>query len=211
MEIEGLRPSFLIENLFKGIVAGVDEAGYGAWAGPVVASAVILPKSCPLSLLELLNDSKKIAPLQREKIYTLLHEASDVTIAVGQASPEEIDRLNVRQATLLAMTRAIESLPPPIDAVIIDGTARPFCPYPCHTYVKGDQKSYSIAAASIIAKVTRDRMMKQLSEEYPHFGWEKNVGYGTKVHSEALIKHGPTIWHRKSYQPILDLLGEPTV
>lgn len=209
MEVKALKPSFEIETLFQGVVAGVDEVGYGAWAGPVMAAAVILPRNCETSLLNLLNDSKKLSMERRENIYTLLQEMPDVFISVGQSSAEEIDELNIRQATLLAMTRAINTLPRPLDAVIIDGTARPHqSPYPCHTYVKGDQRSYSIAAASIVAKVTRDRLMQQLALEYPQFGWERNVGYGTQVHSAALLKHGPTFWHRKSYRPIAALLAE---
>ncbi|HCI48993.1 MAG TPA: ribonuclease HII [Holosporales bacterium] len=210
MEINLLHPSFEIENLFEGIVAGVDEVGYGSWAGPVMAAAVVLPRDCPLSLLDLLDDSKKLSLLQREKIYTLLLDTPEVCVGIGESSVEEIDQMNIRQATLLAMTRALETLHLPLNAVIIDGTARPQCLYPCYAYVKGDQRSYSIAAASIIAKVTRDRLMQQLSLDNPHFGWEKNVGYGTKTHSEVLLKHGPTLWHRKSYRPIAALL-EPTV
>lgn len=208
MSLNKTRPTFEIENCFSGLVAGVDEVGYGAWAGPVMTAAVILPQDCPTSLLGLLNDSKQLSKARREQVYGLLHDTPNIFIAVGESSADEIDQMNVRQATLLAMTRAIEALPGPLEAVIIDGTARPQCPYPCHTYVKGDQRSYSIAAASIVAKVTRDRLMEKLSVEYPHFGWEKNVGYGTKHHSEGLIQHGPTIWHRKSYQPIAALLAQ---
>ena len=211
MELKTFCPSFEIENLFQGTVAGVDEVGYGAWAGPVMVAAVILPKDCPGSLLDLLNDSKKLSKARREKIYTLLHNTPNISISIGQASAEEIDQINVRQATLRAMIRAIDSLSIKPDTVIIDGTARPSCPYVCHTYIKGDQRSYSIAAASIVAKVTRDQLMERLSMEHPHFGWEKNVGYGTKRHSEGLIQHGPTIWHRKSYQPIAALLAEPVL
>lgn len=208
MEIKHLTPSFEIERLFQGRVAGVDEVGYGAWAGPVMAAAVVLPRECDPSLLNLLNDSKKLSKAQREKIYVLLHDTPEVFIGVGQSSVEEIDQLNIRQATLLAMNRAILALPHSLEAALIDGTAKPSCPYPCHTYIKGDQRSYSIAAASIVAKVTRDRLMQELSFAHPHFGWEKNVGYGTKRHSQGLLTHGPTIWHRKSYKPIAALLAE---
>ena len=129
-------------------------------------------------------------------------------IGVGQSSVEEFGHVNIRQATLLAMNRAIVALPSSVEAVIIDGTAKPSSPHPCHTYVKGDQRSYSIAAASIVAKVTRDRFMETLALTHPHFGWEKNVGYGTQRHSQGLLTHGPTIWHRKSYKPIAALLAE---
>lgn len=200
------RPSFEIESLFKWPVAGVDEVGYGAWAGPVVVAAVVLPLNCPPSILRLLNDSKKLSPSQRENIYEHLISLPDILISIQEASAVEIDQSNVRVATLDAMRRAIELIPRAVSAVLVDGTAKPACKYPCHTYVKGDQRSYSIAAASIIAKVTRDRLMQKLALDHPHFGWERNVGYGTKKHSEALQTVGPTKWHRKSYKPITQLL-----
>ncbi|MFN7662218.1 MAG: ribonuclease HII [Alphaproteobacteria bacterium] len=199
-------PSFEIENLFKWPVAGIDEVGYGAWAGPVVVAAVVLPLNCPASTLGLLNDSKKLSPSQRDHVYEQLISLPDILISIQEASAHEIDQSNVRVATLGAMSRAIELIPCVLTAVLVDGTARPACKYPCHTYVKGDQRSYSIAAASIIAKVTRDRLMQKLALDQPHFGWEKNVGYGTKKHSEALQTVGPTEWHRKSYKPIAQLL-----
>jgi ribonuclease HII len=206
--IKNNRPSFTIEKNHDGPIAGIDEAGCGAWAGPVVSSAVILPENAPQYILDLLDDSKKLSALRREKIYTLLHGIPNIFIGIGQSSVEEIDSLNIRQATLLAMTRAIESLDQEPSTIIIDGTAAPSCKYPCHTYIKGDQRSYSIAAASIIAKVTRDRLMKKISQEYPQFGWERNAGYGTKIHRDALKEHSPTLWHRKSYKPIAELLEQ---
>lgn len=209
MEIKTLTPNFEIERLFQGVVAGVDEVGYGSWAGPVMAAAVVLPYDSDPSLLNLLNDSKKLSKTQREKIYALLQETPQILIGIGQSSVEEIDQLNIRQAAFLAMNRAIADLKTPLEAVIIDGNAKPTCPYPCHTYIKGDQRSYSIAAASIVAKVTRDRLMQDLALTHPQFGWEKNVGYGTQRHTQALLDYGPTVWHRKSYKPIAALLAEP--
>lgn len=206
--VKNNRPSFTIEKKYDGPIAGIDEAGCGAWAGPVISSAVILPERPSQHVLGLLDDSKKLSALQREKIYKLLYDIPNISIGIGQSSAEEIDNLNIRQATLLAMTRAIESLDQEPRTIIIDGTSAPRCEYPCHTYIKGDQRSYSIAAASIIAKVTRDRLMKKISQEYPQFGWERNAGYGTKTHRDALKEYSPTIWHRKSYKPIAELLEQ---
>lgn len=209
MEINHFTPSFDIEQSFQGVIAGVDEVGYGAWAGPVMAAAVVLSYNCDSFLLDQLNDSKKLSKTHRERVFDSLQKSPHAFIGVGQASVEEIDNINIRQAALLAMNRAIINLSLPLDAVIIDGTAKPACSYPCYSYIKGDQRSYSIAAASIVAKVIRDRLMQELSLEHPHFGWEKNVGYGTQSHSKALLSHGPTLWHRKSYKPIAALLSEP--
>ncbi|MBF0371539.1 MAG: ribonuclease HII [Magnetococcales bacterium] len=183
-------------------IAGVDEAGRGPLAGPVVAAAVVLKNSDPLADLPLLNDSKKLSSDQRETLAVMIrHHARG--IGVGVASPDEIDHLNIRQATLLAMTRAIEALPDTPDYALIDGRdLPPHLPCPAEAVIKGDGESASIAAASIIAKTTRDEWMKRLNQEYPGYGWERNSGYPTKEHRQALETLGPTPVHRRSFGPV---------
>ncbi len=178
-------------------VAGVDEAGRGPWAGPVVAGAVILdPAHIPAGL----NDSKKLSANKREALYEAI--TAQHQWGAGIASAAEIDALNILQATKLAMQRAVAALPTPPGYVLIDGNHSFDAPCPTNTVVKGDSRSLSIAAASIIAKVTRDRMMQDLHKTYPHYGWDSNAGYGTKQHQEGLAVHGITPEHRKSFAPI---------
>ncbi len=207
-------PSFEYENRLSGLVVGVDEAGRGPWAGPVVAGAVVfLTQSADSFLLENLNDSKKLSAKKREALYEKLFEAQargEVLVGIGEASVEEIDTLNILQATFLAMKRAVEALTQKPDYAIVDGNQKPKG-LSCEsmTLIKGDAKSYSVAAASIAAKVYRDRLMSRLAVEYPYYGFEKNAGYGTKVHIEGLQSHGVIDGvHRKSYRPIQEMLGQ---
>jgi ribonuclease HII len=183
-------------------IAGIDEAGRGPLAGPVSAAAVILPKgfTCPG-----LDDSKKISPLKRDRLYEQLTTDPDIQWSVATADREEIDRLNILRATHLAMRRAAEALSPLPDHCLIDGLPVRDFPLPHDGIVKGDGLSLSIAAASIIAKVTRDRIMHEIDAEFPEFGFAKHQGYGTKVHLEALRIHGPCCHHRRSFQPVAQL------
>ncbi|MBR1777734.1 MAG: ribonuclease HII [Alphaproteobacteria bacterium] len=203
-------PDFTYERTFPaaaGLIAGIDEAGRGPWAGPVVAGAVIFPDlQISASLASKLDDSKKLTAAKREALFEELH-ASNAFISYGSASVEEIDRLNILQATFLAMRRAVESLPQKPDFALIDGNkVPPNLPCPAQFLIKGDALSLSVAAASIIAKVTRDRLMSELAKEFPYYGWEKNAGYGTKAHQEGLKAHGICVHHRKSYAPIKEYL-----
>ncbi len=204
-------PDFSFENEFDFDVAGVDEAGRGPWAGPVVAGAVII-KNHDLAedLRAGLDDSKKLTSTKREKLYIRLFEeqaAGRILIGIGEASCREIDEINILQATFLAMRRAVEKLPICPKAALVDGNRVPV-PFPCvcRTVVKGDARSFSIAAASIVAKVYRDRLMAELGQKYPGYGFEKNAGYGTAAHIEGLKKQGVTPEHRRSYKPIREFL-----
>lgn len=198
-EIERLGEMFSIEEslMQKGysVIAGVDEAGRGPLAGDVYAAAVVLPHGI---LIEGLNDSKKISEKKREKLYDEICENA-IAYAVATASVEEIDTYNIRNATYIAMNRAIEALKVKPDYVLIDGDCIKECNYEHECVVKGDAKSASIAAASILAKVTRDRYMKQLSEKYPEYGFEKHNGYGTAAHIAALKEFGASEVHRKTF------------
>lgn len=183
-------------------IAGIDEAGRGPLAGPVAAAAVILPINfnCPG-----LDDSKKISPKLRDRLYERLTNDPEIYWAVATAEREEIDRINILRATHLAMRRAAEALVPIPAYCLIDGLpVNPF-PLPHDAIVKGDGKSLSIAAASIIAKVTRDRIMREIDREFPQFGFAKHQGYGTKAHLEALRIHGPCRHHRLTFQPVAQL------
>jgi ribonuclease HII len=187
-------------------IVGIDEAGRGPWAGPVVAAAVMLyPQNTNGALLAELDDSKKLSAPKRDALYEALQQSADV--GVGTASVEEIDTINILQATFLAMTRAVESLPNAPDFALVDGNKLPPLSCPAEAIVKGDSRSLSIAAASIIAKVTRDRIMTELGEIHPGYAWEKNKGYGTKAHQAGLEQRGVTEHHRKSYRPIINILS----
>ncbi len=194
-------PDLSIESTYKGIVAGIDEAGRGPWAGPVVAGAVILPKG---KLPPGINDSKKLPAAKREELFECIMAIA--TVGVGIASVEEIDTHNILGATKLAMRRAVEALGVLPVVALVDGNRAPELPCPAHTIVRGDAISLSIAAASIIAKVTRDRIMQQLASEFPGYGWETNAGYGTAAHQKGLAERGVTIHHRRSFAPIRALL-----
>lgn len=202
------RPSFYLERLHPSPVVGIDEAGCGPWAGPVVAGAFIFlkPDDVDDTALSLIRDSKQLSPTRREKAYTQLMNLTTVRFGIGQASVEEIDRLNIGQATRLAMQRAVGQLGFLPAAALVDGIRKPDLPCSVTLVIKGDQTSYSIAAASIIAKVIRDRIMVDLDKGYPLYGWAKNAGYGTAQHQEALMLHGVTPHHRRSYAPIAKLL-----
>lgn len=188
-------------------VAGVDEAGRGPWAGPVVAAAAIFTPHYKAEFLTHLNDSKKLSPKKRDYLFNFILEHCDT--AVGTASVQEIDDINILQASMLAMSRAINGLKNQAQHALIDGNKIPDqLTMPAEAIIKGDGRSYSIAAASIIAKVTRDRQMQQLHEQFPHYGWNTNAGYGTKAHQDGLVKHGITQHHRRSYAPIKKLILE---
>lgn len=178
-----------------GAVAGVDEAGRGPLAGPVYAAAVILP---PDEMIEGLNDSKKISEKKREALFPIIKEKA-ISYSIATASEEEIDRLNIREATSLAMNRAINGLTVPPGFVLVDGNYIGGCAYPFECVIKGDARSASIAAASVLAKVSRDRLMLEMAEKYPEYGFEKHKGYGTRVHVEALKQYGPCPIHRKTF------------
>lgn len=203
-------PDFSIEKSIKthNYIFGVDEAGRGPWSGPVVAACVCWKNlNIPLKLQEQINDSKKLSHKKREELYEEIMSSEHALVGIGQASVEEIDRLNILQATFLAMQRALDSVKSEKEYVLIDGNRiPPKLTYPSQAVIKGDSISLSIASASIIAKVFRDRIMLKLSSEYPVYGWDKNAGYGTKEHIEALKKFGITPYHRKSYRPIKEFL-----
>ncbi len=182
-------------------VAGVDEAGRGPLAGPVVAAAVILPAGVPLEEFGGLNDSKALSEAQRERIYDRIFSLCP-SVGVGVADEREIDRVNILQATLQAMRRALEQLIPKPDRVLVDGLQVPVTDCPAHALVKGDSRSASIAAASIVAKVTRDRMMARFHLEYPRYRFDRHKGYGSGLHLAALKVFGPCPLHRRSYAPV---------
>lgn len=184
-------------------VCGVDEAGRGPLAGPVCAAAVILPSDC---VIDGLNDSKKLSEKRREVLFDVICERA-VAYAVAFASVAEIEQYNILGATFLAMNRAIDALSPAADFALIDGNAVPKgIAVPCETIVKGDAKSASVAAASILAKVSRDRLMLEYDRQYPLYGFAKHKGYGTKLHNEAILKYGPLDIHRKKF--LEKLLGQ---
>ncbi|MDX2112256.1 MAG: ribonuclease HII [Alphaproteobacteria bacterium] len=190
-------PDLSLEHTHDGVVAGVDEAGRGPWAGPVVAAAVILHRDAiPAGI----NDSKQLSAGARE----MLHDAilASAICGIAEASVEEIDRLNIWGATQLAMQRAVAQLTPAPTLALVDGKLS--LPLACAVIpvVGGDAKSLSIAAASILAKVTRDRLMRGLHEHYPAYGWESNAGYGTAQHIRAIERCGITPHHRRSFKPI---------
>lgn len=196
-------PNFSLEQGIAGIVAGIDEAGRGPWAGPVVAGAAVLDRnSLERALVIGLDDSKALTPARRDTLFEQLTTSSAATVSVGVASVEEIDTLNILQATFLAMSRALENLSLSVDLALVDGNRAPKLSCPVKTVIKGDSRSLSIAAGSIMAKVTRDRMMGTLAVEFPGYGWETNQGYGTAAHREGLDRLGVTPHHRRSYAPI---------
>lgn len=197
-------PSFRYELLCEGCVAGVDEAGRGPLAGPVVAAAAVIDRDrAKRKLLKLIDDSKKLSHEAREEAYEAMIESGVVQFAVAEASVEEIDRINILQATFLAMRRAVQALAAPPVVLLIDGNQTPpQLPCRAETIVGGDAHSYSIAAASIVAKVTRDRQMAALANAFPGYGWETNRGYGSAQHLQALELLGPTPHHRMSFAPL---------
>lgn len=204
-------PNWEIEDKFSGLICGVDEAGRGPWVGPVAAGAVIfLTRDVAPELLQNLDDSKKLSAAKREKLYHLLRQEERegrICCGIGLASAQEIDELNILQATFLAMSRAVTELKCMPQQALIDGNRLPaqfICPTSC--YIGGDARSYSIAAASILAKVYRDHLMQELDTKYPYYGFAKNAGYGTKEHIAGIREHGLTLEHRRSYKPIREYL-----
>ncbi|NRA84145.1 MAG: ribonuclease HII [Gammaproteobacteria bacterium] len=194
------EPEFIFPNL---IVAGVDEVGRGPLVGDVVTAAVILDPSKPIAGLA---DSKKLSDKKREVLFDLIVENS-LSFAVGRASPQEIDELNILHATMLAMQRAVAGLSVVPQHVLIDGNRCPQLPMSSQAIVKGDARVEEISAASIIAKVTRDREMVELDRQYPQYGFAGHKGYPTKLHFEMLQLHGATPLHRKSFKPVKKVLG----
>ena len=181
-------------------ICGVDEAGRGPLSGPVVAAACILPAGCEIPGL---NDSKKLTPKQRDRLFDTVREVA-FAYAIGMASPEEIDQLNILNATMLAMRRAIEGLPVKADFALIDGNCARGIDLPHKTVISGDALSVSISAASILAKVTRDRICLENDREYPEYGFAKHKGYGTREHMDALRRLGPCPLHRRSFLKFLN-------
>ncbi|MDG2413498.1 MAG: ribonuclease HII [Hyphomicrobiales bacterium] len=186
----------------KKLIAGIDEAGRGPWAGPVVSAAVILNEK---NIPDGLNDSKKLSEKKRLSLYSSIYNFHFV--GVGISSIEEIDSMNVLQATFLSMKRAVEDLNPQPEYILVDGNLDPGLNFKTKCIIKGDSISISIAAASVIAKVTRDNLMLKLDKEFPNYNWKKNKGYGTAEHRNALELHGPCKYHRKSFSPINKMLG----
>ena len=200
-------PDFSFENNAKEkgykYVCGVDEAGRGPLAGPVCAAAVILPSDC---VIEGLDDSKKLTEKKREKLFEIIREKA-VSYCIAFGSLEEIEEYNILNATYLAMNRAIENLTIPADYALIDGNRVPTnIKVPCETIVKGDAKSMSIAAASILAKVSRDRLLLEYDKKYPEYQFAKHKGYGTKLHTDLIKQYGPSPLHRLSF--LKNILGE---
>jgi ribonuclease HII len=190
------KPTFEIENEYPNmIVAGTDEAGRGPLSGPVVAAAVIMPRHMHID--SIINDSKQMTKKAREASYKWITE--NATWAIGMCAAEEIDEINILRASMRAMGQAIHKLSTKPDFVLVDGNKVPDEITNGRAVVKGDAKSISIAAASIVAKVTRDRIMTELAKEFPEYDWDKNAGYPTKKHFEALAKYGPTPHHRKTF------------
>jgi ribonuclease HII len=187
-------------------VAGIDEAGRGAWAGPVVAAAVILNLSAALSLREV-NDSKQLSPRQREALYPIIIDQC-TAYGLGQSSAAEIDAIGIVPATRLAMTRAVEALTPPPTALIIDAVRLPQVNLPQDVFNFADSISLSVAAASILAKVARDHLMIELDAQYPQYALARHKGYGTRLHQTALQSIGPCEIHRKSFKPIRLLITD---
>ena len=176
-------------------VCGVDEAGRGPLAGPVYAAAVILPKGM---MIDGVNDSKKLTEKKREQLFEIIKESA-LSYSIAWASVEEIENLNILNAAMLAMKRAVEGLSVKAEFAYIDGNKTPPIDIPCEAVVKGDANSLSIAAASILAKVSRDRLMLEYAETYPGYGFERHKGYGTKAHTEAILKYGQCPIHRPSF------------
>lgn len=183
-------------------IAGIDEAGRGPLAGPVVSAAVIVPNSLQISGI---SDSKKLTPKKRDYLYEKIYDLA-VSVGIGIVDPFEIDRINILQASLLSMAMAAENLAPQPDCLLIDGTFLISSTLPQEAIPKGDALSVSIAAASIVAKVTRDRLMERYHQDYPLFGFSKHKGYPTKAHKEAIRKFGCCLIHRKSFRGVKEYL-----
>jgi ribonuclease HII len=195
-------PDLSLESKYSNyVIAGVDEVGRGSWAGPVVAGAVIFNQT---NMIESINDSKKLTAQKRKKLSILIWELH--ICAIGMASVEEINELGINPATFLAIERALESLPNRASLALVDGNYKKKFKISSIDVTKGDSKSLSIAAASIVAKVYRDNLMQELAKEFPAYGWERNAGYGTKIHIESLHKYGPCPHHRIHYKPVANAI-----
>lgn len=184
----------------KNLIAGLDEAGRGPLAGPVVAGAVIFPKCCNIQGL---NDSKKLSPKKRDSLFNQIYDAA-LSVGIGIADTEEVDKINILAATHCAMNRAVDNLDISPECILVDGLRVPSLKVSQIAIVKGDSKSASIAAASIIAKVTRDKIMVDYGRQYPQYGFEKHKGYATQFHLEAIAKFGISSIHRRSFSPVLE-------
>lgn len=206
-------PDFAIERRCEGVVCGVDEAGRGPLAGPVVAAAVVIDRRRLRGELRYaLDDSKVLGRAVRESCCRALYAAMRrgvVSIGIGAASADEIDRINVLRASLVAMARAVTALGIVPDIALVDGNVAPPLSCPVKTVVKGDGLSLSIAAASVVAKVTRDRIMRALAPRYPGYGWESNVGYSTAEHFAGIRQLGVTPHHRRSFEPVRLAIAGP--
>jgi len=200
-------PHFRFEREAGGRVAGVDEAGRGPLAGPVLAAAVVFPRGVPRRLAALIDDSKALKPEQREAACAALRAADGVEWAIGAASAAEIGRLNILRATHLAMLRAVARLPTPPDLVLVDGNQPPPLAIAVRCVVGGDAVCLSIAAASILAKVVRDRAMARLCARWPGYGFGRHMGYPTAAHRAALARLGPCPHHRRGFAPVDALLA----
>ena len=193
-------PTLHLERQFDGAVCGIDEVGMAPLAGPVVAAAVILPSDSKPRILRGLTDSKLLSAEERERFHDIIRRTASV--GVGIASVGEIDEVNIYHANMLAMQRAFDALPERPEFALVDGRARPSVDCNVQMVVKGDRRSLSIAAASVVAKVTRDRLMHELADSFPDYGWHTNVGYGTDAHYLGLLRKGPTEHHRRSFAPL---------
>ncbi len=206
-------PSFrferaVLKRLPDAIIAGVDEVGRGPLAGPVTAAAVILDlEKTPAALLKGLDDSKKLSAAQREELYAALYACGTAVIGLGQAGVLEIDSINILNASHRAMERAVASLGRVVTVALVDGNRAPKLDCEVETIVQGDGKSFSIAAASIVAKVTRDRLMTALAAAHPGYGWDTNMGYGTREHIDGIARLGVTPHHRRSFAPVRDYIA----
>ncbi len=202
----GPTDQFELEARHRGYrrIAGLDEAGRGPLAGPVVASAVVLPSRCRLIGCD---DSKLLTESEREHLYVAITRRA-VSIGIGSATEQEIDRLNILEATRLAMQRALAGLWPPPDCLLIDAISLPACQIPIRSIVKGDSLCLSVAAASIVAKVTRDRLMAEYHRRYPRYNFLSHKGYGTEEHLKELATHGPCNIHRRTYAPVADVIAQ---
>ena len=185
------------------LIAGVDEVGRGPLAGPVISAAVILDPACAISGLA---DSKVLSEKRREALYSVIRERA-LCWAIGRAEVEEIDTLNILHASLLSMRRAVLALTIKPQMVLVDGNRCPDLPCPAEAIIKGDASVKAISAASIIAKVTRDREMRDLHDQYPDYGFDRHKGYPTRLHRECLIRFGATAHHRKSFRPVREALS----
>lgn len=202
-------PDFTLELAAGGLVAGVDEAGRGPLAGPVVAAALIFLRPCPPGLAALIDDSKRLTAAQRVAVAAALREAAregTLCWAIGASSAAEIGRINILQATLLAMRRAVRRLPQRPDLALIDGNRPPPLDCAVQCVIGGDARSLSIAAASILAKTMRDAAMARLCTRWPAYGFARHQGYGTAAHLAALALHGPSPHHRRGFRPVEEAL-----